>query len=180
MGTYIEPSKASSILVVAHSYGCPAMVNLLKVEASARERIHALAFTDGGAYEGGSMLQEAVPSNEQISASEAPDVMQELQACLQRYAELAPDAFMPASDEVRSRLASVGRNFVASQRTLGTLLSGHRDGVPAVSAGHESHAATTHAATSEVFSFLEQGVAGTASASNEELRTQWASNASAN
>ena len=40
--------KASKILVVAHSYGAPNLVNLLKVEASSRERLAAVAFTVAG------------------------------------------------------------------------------------------------------------------------------------
>ena len=40
------PRKASKILVVAHSYGAPNLVNLLKVEETARQRVTAVAFTD--------------------------------------------------------------------------------------------------------------------------------------
>ena len=37
--------NASQLLVVAHSYGGPSMVHLLKAEPKAREKISALAFT---------------------------------------------------------------------------------------------------------------------------------------
>merc|ERR1712087_559835 len=119
---------------------------------------------------GGSMLQEVVPTEEAVAAAEDRDVWADRRTKLLRFADAMPDAFLPPSDEVRSRLAAIGRNFVSSQRPLGTLIAGDRDGVPAVSAGHEKHPSTTHAATSEVFLFLERGVAGSTGTSNDELR----------
>eukprot|EP00930_Biecheleria_cincta_P093752 TRINITY_DN8429_c0_g1_i1.p1 TRINITY_DN8429_c0_g1~~TRINITY_DN8429_c0_g1_i1.p1 ORF type:complete len:132 (+),score=31.58 TRINITY_DN8429_c0_g1_i1:26-397(+) len=119
------------------------------------------------------MLQEVVPSREdvaQASASRQASAVEAERRMLQKWAELAPAAFEPASEEVRSCLAAVGRNFVASQQPLGTPISGDHEGVPAVSAGHESHPSTTHSATEQVFAFLQLGAEGQAENANNELR----------
>lgn len=171
--SYIEPSAASRVLVVAHSYGAPNVVHLLKAEASFRERLAAVAFTDGGSFPPGSLLQEVVPSDQDVTKAHESGKgtqMEALQRQLASFRLLTPLAFEPASEEVRSCLAEVGRNFLASQQPPGTPLKADHDGVPAVSAGHESHPATTHACREEVFAFLQQGSAGQASLSNNELR----------
>merc|ERR1712014_317576 len=115
------------------------------------------------------MLQEVAPS-EQTAGADAKE--QALHALLRRYLELAPKAFEAPANDVLACLAAIGRNFVSSQLPLGTLVASERDGVPAVSAGHESHPSTTHAATEEVFAFLKLGAAGNVqlAASNNVLR----------
>lgn len=143
--SYIQPSAASRVLVVAHSYGAPNVVHLLKTEPHSLQRISAIAFTDGGAFGPGALLQEAVPSSEDVareSESRKASAVEAERNMLRKFAEIAPAAFEPASEEVRTRLAAVGRNFVASQQPSGTPISGDREGVPAVSAGHESHPST--------------------------------------
>merc|ERR1739848_703681 len=66
---YIESALCSCVLVVAHSYGAPVMIHLLKCEPGARERIKALVMTDGGVFHG-NLCQEAVPTAEQIAAAD--------------------------------------------------------------------------------------------------------------
>ena len=139
------------------------MVHLLKVEPEARQRISALVFTDGGAFPPGTLLQEGIPS-------ESDPKMETLRREFMRFEQLAPDAFKPASPTVQHCLQSVARNFKASDKPAGTPLAADCEGVPAVSAGHTSHPATTHAATEPVFAFLQLGAEGRASAANDELR----------
>ena len=50
--------------------------------------------------------------------------------------------------------ASVGRNFEASREPLGAIVDAVEERMVNVSAGHESHPATTHAATAAVFLLL--------------------------
>ena len=68
--------------------------------------------------------------------------------------------------------ASVGRNFEASREPLGAIVDAVEERMVNVSAGHESHPATTHAATAAVFEFLRQGAAGRAAVANDELRVE--------
>merc|ERR1719203_2538262 len=91
---------------------------------------------------------------------------------LSRFRELAPAAFQPPGEHVLQRLREVGRNFVSSELPAGTPVSADHEGVPAVSAGHKDHPATTHAATEFVFAFLQAGVERMAGASNDELRAR--------
>lgn len=160
--SYISSSLASCVLVVAHSYGAPSMVHLLKVEPTARERISALVFTDGTAFPPGALLMERVPSEESALRQE-----------MLRFQRLAPEAFEPASPAVQECLHSVGRNFKSCDLPPGTPLAADCEGVPAVSAGHPSHPATTHAATEPVFAFLQLGAEARSqvSAANDDLRT---------
>ncbi|CAE8639814.1 unnamed protein product [Polarella glacialis] len=167
--TYIQPSSASRVLVVAHSYGAPTMVHLLKTEPSALERVQAIAFTDGMAFPPGSLLAEVVPSEEDV-AQGLPYCSEELRTTLRRFSELAPSAFEPASPEVASHLGAIGRNFVASELPAGTPIAADDQGVVAVSAGHKSHPSTTHSATEPVFQFLQKGPEGQAGPANEEVR----------
>lgn len=162
---YVGPSAAACVLVVAHSYGGPAVVNLLKSSSEACGRVRAIALTDGMAFKPGSMLHEVVPAAEPTQDGAA----ERLRARLRGYAELAPAAFAPASPAVCARLAEVGRNFVASQLPLGTRAAEDREGMPAISAGHESHPSTTHAATEEVFAFLQRAADCTTGAVNDEF-----------
>ena len=147
---YLQGCKAERMLLVAHSYGAAVAVHLLKAQPVARERLQAMAFTDGMALKG-DLLQEAVEGQQ-----------------LRRFRELAPLAFEPAAPEVRCCLEQLGRNFVASGQPLGTVLS--TTGLVELSAGHESHPNTTHAATEAVFDFLQRGARGEAAAANAELR----------
>mmetsp|Transcript_21356 Transcript_21356/g.40190 ORF Transcript_21356/g.40190 Transcript_21356/m.40190 type:complete len:332 (+) Transcript_21356:39-1034(+) len=158
--SYISTAPASCVLVVAHSYGAPTMVNLLKVEPEARSRISALAFTDGMAFPPGSLLMEAVPENSKETST--------LRSALLHFETLAPEAFKPASADVRSCLR-VARNFKASAEPAGTPLE-DVEGVLAVSAGHTSHPATTHASTEPLFAFLQLGTEAKASLANDQIR----------
>lgn len=161
--TYVKPFASSQVLVVAHSYGGPALAHLFKTEPSACERIQVAALTDAGViFPKGKWTCEVVPK-----PGEAPD---SLVAQLAKYAALAPLAFQPPSSEVAARIAQVCRNFVASPLPPGTPMVADLEGVPAVSAGHEKHPSTTHSATEPVFAFLQEGAAGRAGASNDELR----------
>eukprot|EP00933_Yihiella_yeosuensis_P035138 TRINITY_DN28602_c0_g1_i1.p1 TRINITY_DN28602_c0_g1~~TRINITY_DN28602_c0_g1_i1.p1 ORF type:complete len:310 (+),score=53.78 TRINITY_DN28602_c0_g1_i1:157-1086(+) len=169
--SYVQPSAASCVLVVAHSYGGPNIVHLLKTQSSARDLVRAIAFTDGGAYEPGTLLQEVIPSDEFIAASsDKASRLQEVKRNLENYSQLSPEAFAPPSEEVKSCLAAVGRNFVSSKLPAGTPIEADREGVLAVSAGHESHPSTTHSATEQVFEFLQRGALGEAGAANNEVR----------
>ena len=165
--SYISPAQASCVLVVAHSYGAPNMVHLLKVEPEARERVSALVFTDGTAFPPGTLLMEGVPSED----SKDPKV-HALRKEMLRFQEAAPEAFKPATSAVQSCLRAAARNFMSSEMPPGTPLAADCEGVPAVSAGHTSHPSTTHAATEPVFEFLKLGAQATAkvSAANDELR----------
>jgi hypothetical protein len=80
------------------------------------------------------------------------------------FKRMAPLAFDKQSAEVAECLASTALNFVASPLPLGRPVpaSESRQGggvISSVSAGHESHPSTTHAATEALFSFLEEKVA---------------------
>lgn len=164
--SYVEPSAASQVLVVAHSYGASATANLLKAEPSARKRVQAVAFTDAWANPPGTLLQEVVP--EGVDEQQASGSL----AALRRTAGIAPTAFEAPSEEFAAKLAEVSRDFVASQLPAGAPVAACRGGVPAVSAGHEKHPSTTHAATEVVFAFLQQGAEGGAGTSNEALRAE--------
>ena len=90
-----------------------------------------------------------------------------MRAELGSWAQHAPLAFAPPSVDVVMLVARIARNWVASSSPLGTPLAaaGDRAACDEVSAGHSSHPATTHAATSEVFAFLERAADGEALAS---------------
>ena len=69
---------------------------------------------------------------------------------------------------MQARLAHIGKNFVASDQPLGSMVlptAAAADGrlpdftLPMVSAGAESHPSTTHAATAAVFAFLSERIA---------------------
>eukprot|EP00435_Cladocopium_sp_Y103_P063933 s8_g25.t1 len=127
--SYLDTAKASKILVVAHSYGAPNLVNLLKVEASARERLAAVAFTDGGAFPPGVLLEERVPSEADVAKAAKPEQMGFLRQTLLRFEQLAPEAFRLATPEVAQCLERVGRNFRADGRAPGTPLAAWSEGV---------------------------------------------------
>jgi len=167
---YVEPCAASKVLVVAHSYGASATAHLLKTEASARKRICAVALTDAWANPPGSLLQEVVPE-EGAAAPELAAASEAFKA-LRRLAAIVPAAFAAPSAEFAARLAEVSRNFVASQLPPGEPVAASRGGVPCVSAGHEKHPSTTHAATEVVFEFLSRGLEGGAGSANDELRAR--------
>merc|ERR1719329_1724164 len=95
--------------------------------------------------------------------------MKKLVEEMEAFAELAPEAFRPPSADVTECISRVGRNFVSSSEPLGTIVNGNSEGFPCVSAGHESHPSTTHAATKEVFAFLQLGVEGKTAEANAEL-----------
>eukprot|EP01062_Namystynia_karyoxenos_P024258 TRINITY_DN19440_c0_g1_i1.p1 TRINITY_DN19440_c0_g1~~TRINITY_DN19440_c0_g1_i1.p1 ORF type:complete len:370 (+),score=116.08 TRINITY_DN19440_c0_g1_i1:83-1111(+) len=173
---YVEPAKASKVLVVAHSYGGPQVANLLKTTPSARERIAAIAFTDAGAFDNaGDMLQEAVPSDASVAAAKKPAAAAKERDEIKRFAEIEPSAFLPPPEEAVRVLREVARNWVSSAEPLGKFISPETEGVLCVSAGHESHPSTTFSATEEVFAFLQCGVEGTAAADNARIRQSAAS-----
>jgi len=165
--SYVEPSAASCVMIVAHSYGAPSTTHLLKTEDRAKDRIRAIAFTDGWVSPPGTLLCEALPEG-----ADAGGQSDDGASRLARYAELAPAAFQPGSSDLSAWLAEVGRDFTADQRPAGTPVAADKRGVPAVSAGHEKHVSTTHAATEVVFAFLQEGAEGKAAESNAELRTR--------
>ena len=138
----IHKDETRPIAIVAHSYGASAVAFLFKDKPQCRERIKAVALTDGCALYG-SILKEAVPP----SGS----------ARLEHNKKYAPAAFEDDS-EASAAYAAVARNFVSSSEPAGTPLPG-RGPFESVSAGHTSHPATTHAATEEVFAFLKEKLA---------------------
>ena len=114
-----------------------------------------------------SLLNESVPSDEEIAAAASEfeenkrsavlTSMQDKQIRLRRYAELAPAAFQPPSAKVSELVAKVGQNWVSSPAPLGTPEAPNEGScMPLVSAGHESHPSTTHAATESIFEFLDR------------------------
>ena len=57
----MQPSAASRVLVVAHSYGASLTAGLLKAGEGRAARVAALALTDGWVSFGPSFLDETVP-----------------------------------------------------------------------------------------------------------------------
>ena len=101
-------SACSSVALVAHSYGAPLAVHLLKAEPSALSRVVACALTDGmawgldgweGTFE--KLLCEEAPEEEEAWAAGV-----KAQAARQRrYKAAAPLAFSPASPAVQASSA---------------------------------------------------------------------------
>jgi hypothetical protein len=89
-----------------------------------------------------------------------------------RYAELAPAAFRPSTDADRAFVATVGKNWVASDAPVGVAVDrvAHQGTqkplMPAVSAGSTAHPSTTYAATADVFAFLDAATADYVSAAD--------------
>lgn len=162
----------SPLLIVAHSYGAPATVHLLKTEAKARERVSGLVLTDGWCYEGCTLLRESVHPTATDGGSGGGDATSARDTWLAKLASLAPAAGEEASEELRAILAAVGRNYVASPLPSGALVAAERDGMPALSAGHESHPSTTAAAAEVAFAFLDRAARGEAAAANAELHDE--------
>ena len=153
-------SKATHVLVVAHSYGGCGTVHLLKTCKAAQGRLSAIAFTDAGAFGTGSLLQETVPEDE------ADKRYKDLQA----WRAVSPAAFELAGQDVREVLQAKARNFMASAEPLGTPLSPDTEGCICVSAGHTDHVWTSGMSIDIVFDFLKEGVTGTAAESNAKTR----------
>jgi len=145
-------SSLARVLIVAHSYGAPLAVHLLKAEPLALARLAGLALTDGMAWtpDGWSGKDEhllceptPLPDDQSRSASQRRE-----------WASFAPLAFQPPSASVRARLLEATCNFVASAAEVGSdLTSGHD--IKRRSAGSEKHPSTTAAAEGAVFGFLE-------------------------
>ena len=60
------------LLVIAHSYGAPAVVHLLKTEAEARASLAALVLTDGWRFDGTSLLREVLTDEAVAMAVASP------------------------------------------------------------------------------------------------------------
>ena len=184
---------ARQVLIVAHSYGASSTVAMLKqLDETQLGRIGAVVFTD--AYGMPSWLQEAAPDDDDSDNDDAMETTNEggaasghatvaktaaaavagaaagLTSELARWKTLAPHAFAPPSPAVLACLRQCGRNYVACRLPAGTPLAPSYHGTPALSAGHESHPATTHAATAHFFDFLDAAAAGHAPAANDALR----------
>eukprot|EP00802_Teleaulax_amphioxeia_P015080 Tamp_15163.p1 GENE.Tamp_15163~~Tamp_15163.p1 ORF type:complete len:373 (-),score=59.99 Tamp_15163:445-1434(-) len=161
---------AGPLLIVGHSYGAAMSLGMLKASPGAQARLKAIALTDGMRWSptgwvASSLLHETVPSEEEVMrAAEAVaedkrgmhlKSLHSVRARLLGYAELTPAAFQPPTAELLALVAAVGQNWISSAAPLDTPENAE-DGacMPAVSAGHESHPSTTHAATESVFAFL--------------------------
>eukprot|EP00755_Sulcionema_specki_P028304 Sspe_Gene.89599::Locus_61344_Transcript_1_1_Confidence_1.000_Length_1539::g.89599::m.89599 len=169
----IAPAPASSVLIVAHSYGGPGTVYLLKTLGEERNRIAAVAFTDAGAFDhAGTLLQEDIPSEETLAAAKNRAKAEAERKMMLRYRELAPESFAPPSPEVLAFLHSRARNFVVSDLPTGEGVHESHEGCVAVSAGHKEHPWTSASAMDHVMAFLEVALTGGAEASNEALRAQ--------
>jgi hypothetical protein len=198
------------LLVVAHSYGAPCTLGMVKSVPSALQRVDALAFTDGMAWTPAgwtykAILAEPVPSDDEITAeaekqaqkeaqkhsddgskddaasasAAAEDLSIELDAAKLKkkfealrairdrraeFAQLAPGAFAPPSEEIVAFVRRVGCNFVASPEPLGAAVELESSCTKTVSAAHESHPSTTFTATEGVFALLDEAAAAAAAA----------------
>jgi len=157
----VIPSTCSSVAIVAHSYGAPLAVHLMKANPSALSRVSAIALTDGMAW----TPDGWVGSFDALLCEVAPAEGEGHAAVQRAYAAAAPLAFQPPTAEVRSRIAAVGCNFVASPLPAGEVVPTESATVDAgelmaVSAGAEAHPSTTYAATEVVFAFLEKAIGG--------------------
>ena len=178
---------ARQVLIVAHSYGASSTVAMLKqLDEHQLARIGAVVFTD--AFGDPSWLQEQAPADMENDDNDEGDGAGTVEGArtktaaavagaaagltseLARWKVLAPHAFAPPSPAVLACLRQCGRNYVASALPAGTPLAANYHGTPALSAGHESHPATTHAATAHFFDFLDAAAAGNALAANDALR----------
>jgi len=180
----IQPSKATKMLVVGHSYGGPVAMGMLKADPSACERLGALVTTDGMAWgisgwDTIEQLDESVPpasaleslSAENLDSQGGAEAVREMFDRCRRYAEITPAAFQTPSLDVVKCVADVGRNYRASAAPVGTPLRvTPEDVILSVSAGHETHGMTNVAPFDHIFEFLEQGANGAAAKTNETLR----------
>eukprot|EP00913_Durusdinium_trenchii_P007125 g6701.t1 len=151
--SYMESAQASNVLVVAHSYGAPLIVHLLKVFASARARISALAFTD--AWPPGGFLEEKIPEEK-----EAPTPAESaLRKVLLDFAKKTPEAFAPAEPEVVSTLQQVNRlqnRVLLLQRELEIVRGPGRLGEPMVPEKLFQQLTTAHAKVATQLQVLKE------------------------
>jgi pimeloyl-ACP methyl ester carboxylesterase len=178
----LSKSKATSLLIVGHSYGGPNAVGMLKAEPDALGLLGALVGTDAMAFGWqpatgwtSASLDEVVPSEdemraylEQCAPADREEATQMRERCAQ-YASSVPAAFAPLTSAAAERLAAVGRNFVSSDQPMGTPIRTEAGKMVLVSAGATEHGSTTNASIDGVFAFLERGAARTAQAANVEL-----------
>lgn len=165
------------LLVIGHSYGAAMAVGMLKAAEAefgaqaVAQKMRALALTDGmvwapatGWRGGAAVAHEGLSVNATDAELDeaAGDDAAKRKALAARRAELRKwqavlPSFEPPSDALLQLLVSVGRDWVASERPLGTRVAveGQRL-IPSVSAGVTSHPATTHAALDDVFAFLDR------------------------
>lgn len=176
----VMPSPATRVMLVAHSYGAPVGISLMKADVSARRRITAIAMTDGMVFVPGegwsrsheALLTERVPTEEEAAMEPSGKAMRET---LLHYAEAAPHAFEERTgrwlgESPSAVLAAVGRNFVCSESELGTTVTAKEGEMVSVSSGSDAHASTTRSAEAAVFEFLLKGAAGEAKAANDRVR----------
>ncbi|EOD20801.1 hypothetical protein EMIHUDRAFT_458504 [Emiliania huxleyi CCMP1516] len=142
--------------------GCPhahlAQLWRSTVEPAAAARVLVVAHSYGGPAE--------------AEAGPAAAMMRPL---LSRFAAAAPHAFEEPAGRWQGAapaevLAAVGRNFVASDESLGATLHAAPHELVALSAGTLRHPDTTHAAEEAVFHFLTRGADGEAAAANDAVR----------
>jgi hypothetical protein len=176
----VMPSSAARVMIVAHSYGAPVAVSLLKADVSARRRITAIAMTDGMVFVPGegwsrsheALLSERIPSEDEAAMEPGGKAMREM---LFHYAEAAPHAFEERpgrwmGESPAAVLAAIGRNFVCSESELGATITANDGEMVALSAGSDRHDSTSRAAEPAVFEFLQKGAAGEAKAANDRVR----------
>jgi len=180
----IQPSSATRLLVVGHSYGGPVAMGLLKAAPSACERLGALATTDGMAWgltgwDTIEQLDESVPpataidglSAENLESQGGIEEVRSMYERCRRYAERTPAAFEPPLPHVAKCVAALGRNYRASAEPVGTPLRALPDtALLSVSAGHEQHGMTNVTPIEHIFDFLALGAEGAAAEDNERLR----------
>ena len=180
----LKPSDDRPLLVLAHSYGASLTLAMLKAVSAAGADINcgaprqnvvlAIALTDGmvltprGWKGGAALLHEglsALATDEELKEivdggtgdGSTLEQLKERRATLQEYVKASPSAFDPPSNAVSELLKSVGRNWVVSEKAVGTRVAVEPPKiVSTVSAGTTAHPSTTHAALDDVFEFLDR------------------------
>lgn len=166
-------------LIFGHSYGAAMSIGMLKAaEADSggaeavRHKVLAVALTDGmvwapdgaGWRGGGALVHEGLSARaddddlKQAAKGDAAALtaLKARRAELRKWVDEVPRAFDPPSDALRKLLANVGRNWVTSEKPLGTRVAVSGGVMATVSAAVASHPATTFAALDDVFSFLDR------------------------
>ena len=149
--TFILPSKAKKVVVVAHSYGGWSMLYHLKTcSQEAREKISCVAFTDSVHH-----LTMTVPTDAAIAKAEKPDKLKAKQKHREELKALIPEAFEAPSAEVLAYLKEKACNWVMSKEPLDTPIEDENEGVRTLSSGHHDHVWTSGTSFPAVFRFLD-------------------------
>lgn len=169
------------VLIIGHSYGAAMAIGMLKAaeaelgaQAIAR-KVCALALTDGmvwtpaAGWRGGAAVAceglSALATDAELHEAAGDDAAKRVALAarrteLRKWRAVLPSSFEPPSDALLTLLGNVGRDWVASEKPLGTRVAA--DGgklMSRVSAGVTSHPATTHAALDDIFAFLDRAAA---------------------